>query len=701
MVHGSVRVAVLALLGAVAVSVWATWPLAVHLSTHVYDPTRHGGFVAESIRADVRLVVWILAWTLHALTTPGVSLWDANVFHPARGTLALSEHLLGALPVYAPLALATGDPVFAHQATLLATFVLAVLAMLALARAWTASWPAAILAASLFAFSPFRGAHLGALQIEGCWMFPVVVLAAWRSVTTPGLGWPIALALSLAMVGLHSVYLAYGAFAGLATLLAVVIAFDARARAAWRRLAFPVLAAAAVVADASRPYLAMREAGALGPPRGEFVALTSAMLGQTGTTFAVVLALLTVPWWRRGLARDVPVAWIAGTLAAGVMCHALALGPTIRASTLEMPGPYALAAAVVPGFAALRIPSRLNAFATACAALLAGAGAAGLARSISNPHNRARVAILSVALAFSAARVGLPSRVPLEPIETRATLPPVYQALAAAAPGPVLELPWHDFDRLPTERGADATRTYRSVYHWHPLLNGYSGYAPPTYPLVSALVHALPDPPALRLLARMTGLRYVLVHSSELGARERAEWDPPSDAALTPVARDEADALYALRDPPAPDLLDAFVSDAPAAATLTGTPLEPLPAESRRPSVRLLSPAPATARRRLRFALPAEVRNASTLGPAWPALVAQSPYLVTVGTRWERPDGSLADHDDVAGRLPYDLPSGAGAAVLVGARTPDEPGSWRLRIGVVQDGEWLPGDSLSIPIEVR
>ncbi|MGH7893557.1 MAG: hypothetical protein ACREQL_02765, partial [Candidatus Binatia bacterium] len=364
------RVSVLALLGAVGLSVWATWPVAAHLGTHVYDPTHHGGFVADSIRADIRLVLWILAWDVHALTTSSAHLWDANIFHPAPGTLALSEHLLGALPIYAPLLFATGDPVFAHQATLLATFVGAWLGMLALARAWTGRWPAAILAASLFAFSPFRGGHLGALQIEGGWMLPIVVLAAWRSLTTTGLAWPVALAVTLALVALHSVYLAYGLFAGVGTLVAVVVALDAQARAAWRRVALPMLGAAVVFADAARRYLAMREGGTLVQPRSEFVALASAALGQTGATFAGVVALLSLPWWRRGLGQAVRPVWIAGVVAAAIVCHALALGPVVRVGGTTVTGPYALAAWIVPGFDALRVPLRLNAFVTLCAALL-------------------------------------------------------------------------------------------------------------------------------------------------------------------------------------------------------------------------------------------------------------------------------------------------------------------------------------------
>ncbi|MGH7893908.1 MAG: hypothetical protein ACREQL_04520, partial [Candidatus Binatia bacterium] len=332
-------------------------------------------------------------------------------------------------------------------------------------------------------------------------------------------------------------------------------------------------------------------------------------------------------------------------------------------------------------------------------ALLAGVGAAGLARSSPTTAVAARVSVLTLLFAFAAARVGLPRPVPLEAIETRGTLPPVYGSLASAAPGPVLELTWYDFDLLPAERGVDARRTYRSVYDWRPLLNGYSGYAPRTYPLVSALVHSLPDRDALVLLARMTGLRYVLLERDDPDAGERLRWERLIDERLTLIARDGPTRLFALRDPPPADLQAAFVSTAPAEATLTGTPLSALEPAGRAARVRAVGTPPAAARRRLRFAIPVEVTNVSTR--TWPVLAVAPRHLVAIGTRWEHADGRIGGTYGLAGRMPFDLSPGATAPALVGVRAPEEPGPWRLVIGVVQDGVWFDGDTLSVPVEVR
>jgi len=55
-----------------------TWPLLANLRIAVADP------------GDPFINAWILDWVHHAIRSEA-TLFDANIFHPARGTLALSE----------------------------------------------------------------------------------------------------------------------------------------------------------------------------------------------------------------------------------------------------------------------------------------------------------------------------------------------------------------------------------------------------------------------------------------------------------------------------------------------------------------------------------------------------------------------------------------------------------------------------------
>ena len=140
-----------AVAAALALAVYGTWPIAAHPASRVYGGGL--GVPATGPHPDVYLTVWILAWTAHALATAPWSLLEANIFHPTPHALALSENMLGALPLYLPLAALSRDPIFAHQATLVLTFACAFLAALVLVRDWTGSWWAAVVGGTLFAFS--------------------------------------------------------------------------------------------------------------------------------------------------------------------------------------------------------------------------------------------------------------------------------------------------------------------------------------------------------------------------------------------------------------------------------------------------------------------------------------------------------------------------------------------------------------------
>ena len=98
---------------------WALWPLPRHAATQLVDPKALHGRFAWLFAPDPWLVQWILGWDTHALTTEPWRLFEANIFYPAPHTLALSEHLLGYWPLFAPVYLATANPTLAYNVTLL------------------------------------------------------------------------------------------------------------------------------------------------------------------------------------------------------------------------------------------------------------------------------------------------------------------------------------------------------------------------------------------------------------------------------------------------------------------------------------------------------------------------------------------------------------------------------------------------------
>ena len=85
---------------------------------------------------------------------------------------------------------------------------------------------------------------------------------------------------------------------------------------------------------------------------------------------------------------------------------------------------------------------------------------------------------------------------------------PIYRVLRSAEPGVVLELPMPAADRLP---GNEASYLMWSTWHWHPLVNGYSGYYPPDYLRTLDRMRSFPDDAALDRL-RALSVRYIVVH---------------------------------------------------------------------------------------------------------------------------------------------------------------------------------------------
>jgi len=149
-----------------ALTAWFLWPLPTAASSHLLYPTSSW----ELIDADADFALWAMAWTAHALVTDPLHLFDANVFYPMPRALALSDHMVGHQPVFAPVFLATGNPVLAGNVLLLFDFWLAAMGTFLLATRFMPA-SAAVVAGAAFGFVASRRAntfHLHVLAVG--WM---------------------------------------------------------------------------------------------------------------------------------------------------------------------------------------------------------------------------------------------------------------------------------------------------------------------------------------------------------------------------------------------------------------------------------------------------------------------------------------------------------------------------------------------------
>jgi hypothetical protein len=216
-----------------------TWPLVLHLDRAISDP------------GDPFLVSWILDWGYHA-TTHGLPLFHGNILHPARYSLAFSEHMYGLTLLLSPLFAAGVAPLTIHNIALLLGFALSGYAAFLLARHVTGSTAAALVGGIAFAFIGFRFHHLPHLPYIWTVWLPLLLLAVLLYIERPC--WRNALLFggALLMNGLTTLhYFVFGAPAAFASLL-----FLAAYRRQWTlRFWLRIAAVTGVVLLALAPFL--------------------------------------------------------------------------------------------------------------------------------------------------------------------------------------------------------------------------------------------------------------------------------------------------------------------------------------------------------------------------------------------------------------------------------------------------------------
>jgi hypothetical protein len=491
-----------------------TWPLATRLTTHLGAVEGPG---------DPFLNLWILGWGMQSwLSDPAGVLagrvFDANIFHPAAGTLTFSDHLLLQSLVLSPLYAATGNVALSYNVLLILSLALSGLAMHLLARAVTGSDRAALVAGLAWACWPYRTAHLLHLQLQALYVMPLVwwalhrVAAAnrWRDAALTGV--------FAALQAVSSVY--YGVMGAVAVAIgAVALAGSTgqwRSRRFWSRVAAAAVIGTVLIVPVAWPYYttsqregfgrnlaeAARHAGGLDSftqvPHENLIYGASGLLPPRPPSPGerdrrdnehqmfpglVLLALASFGAWRawRTDARPLVITAIALVAAGGV----LSLGPEGAAPI------YGWVADLVFGFEAIRAPARFAVVAMLGLCLLA---ALGVAKG-RVPASVVTALVLVMSLEYVNA--------PLPLVAAPPGVTPEGQWLRdEPAPGAVLYLPL-TFDK------ANTVFMVESLEHRRPIVNGYSGQRPSFF---TALVDAFADPTSVdaRVLLRELEVRFVV-----------------------------------------------------------------------------------------------------------------------------------------------------------------------------------------------
>jgi len=496
----------------VALVVLHTWPLA--LAPHRL--TRHDN-------ADTLLNEWIVAWVAHQVPRAPLSLFDANIFHPERRTLAFSEHLVVPAMLVAPLQWAGGSPVLAYNLLLLIGFAASAWAMWRTMETWTGSALGGFVAGSLYAFNAHtltRLPHVQALHLE---FLPIAWLALDRLLTRPRWRDAGVLGVFAALQALTSNYLLV--FTALTLAVSVLVRPGTWLRPwsgdAVAKLAGAAAVGAVLVAPFLVPYaMAQREQGltrsldevALYSSTWRDYLATAGWLHyhtwshrvfEGATALFPGVAALILAGVAVGPARALSNPRARMAAAAGMIGVVLSFGPAV-------PG-YAWLYHAVPVLQGVRGAARFGFLGLVAVAVLAGFGVAWLQQRGRQSRRWLGAAIVAAFVVHAEAWRGPIAYRPFDGISR------VYDVIAADRSAVVAEFPFFPVEGV----FRNAPYVLNSTAHWRPTLNGYSGFTPASYVDNARAFTGFPDTRSHTRL-RELGVTHVVVHLDSYGGRRAA-----------------------------------------------------------------------------------------------------------------------------------------------------------------------------------
>ncbi|MCY3724692.1 MAG: hypothetical protein OXG97_20955 [Candidatus Poribacteria bacterium] len=579
-----------------------TWPVAMHLNTHV-TPGQ------QPVMTVPYLNLWTLAWNHHWLKGQADSYWDANLFYPHQKTLAYSEPQLGMGLLTFPLVFLGANTVLMYNLLLLGFIWGAGMAVYALCWSLFGTlrkenfhsktyrgyrWGAAVIAGILYGFHFYMFAEMGVLQLLATLFLPLTFLGIHRFLNSNR--WADALLFCAGFLGCWYTCAYYGLFLSV-FVCCFVLKFGYRKvlDMEWKTLirggvtaviTFSCLAplivgmqSAKTAMELSRPKFLVQNLSAVlsdylklpqnswlygrildigSPDRSIFLGATLVCLAGIGT-IAIFRAKdpkntankQSMPVGRGQQAQKVGFPQHYGRfyfVMAGLafwLSFGMALTPT-NATGLGVYrivawfSPYNLLYQFVPGFSSIRSPYRFVIFSTLFLAVLAGWGVLWLSQRAAPRWRFVLIPIFLTVVILES--WPLPARLVKVP-GSIAEVPRIYQHVKRLPPeATLLELP---LARGPSERQleTEALFLYYSTLHWHRIVNGYSGFTPHAKVDLKKVI-AESSPETVLAAFNTFGTQYVLTHEAQLNEKEKQKLEALEGNGLISLAREDTHRLY-------------------------------------------------------------------------------------------------------------------------------------------------------------
>jgi hypothetical protein len=470
----------------------------------LYPQVRHMDSVPDF--GDPFLSMWRSGWVYEQLRGDPRPLFDANIFYPEPLTLTYSDSMLLPALSVAPLLAAGVHPVTAYNVLLISGFVLSGLAAYMLVVRLTGSAMAGFVSGLVFGFYPYHFEHYSHLELQMMQWMPLALVALHRFIETARPQYALAAALCAAAQLYSSMY--YGVFFAIYATV-VVIALVMTVRPPLRRLWLPALLAAAVagtlVLPLARPYAeSTRIKGERTPREVKFYSATpsdylrahprSALYGVRmlpGRQPERALFPGVVPLALAAVGALPPLGALRLAYVAGL---AVAFDGSLGFNGLTYPHLYDW---VMP-IRGLRVPARFSVLVALSLAVLSGFAAR---RILARTPPRARPAVFAVLVAAAVANAW--PTLDLRPAWREP--PPIYGGLGVRSHAVLVEFPF------PDDYAYNGPYLYFSLWHWTPLVNGYSGYMPRSYEDFFTGVRGFPDQRAFETM-RARGVTHFSVN---------------------------------------------------------------------------------------------------------------------------------------------------------------------------------------------
>ncbi len=512
-------------------------PIIIFLSlTLIVNHVIVTGFSQNIEENDGRLLAWTLAWDDHKILTDPLTIFQANIYYPNTNTLTYSEHGIGisllALPAYI---LSNGNPIIGFNFVMLLSYFLNAYFTYLLVKYFTKRRAAGIIAGIVYGFCSYKILNFGHLQNMVIFYMPLLLLFMYKYFDTRKTKFLFGIGLCLLLQSLSSwyhmifIFLLFGIFALFFIYMKRVTKRD------FIRFGVMLIPVFLVILPFALPYFAFNKenqsayklddlktysadfGGYLLPSPNTFIGskvLPKLNIIKTSWSenfnfigyIALVLSLISVVSIKRTSKFGFNITFDKSKLifvACALVFLIFSFGPFLRYNdvTTRIPLPYYLVFKLLPPIRFVRAVARFSTVVFLMTAILSGFGYLKLEKKLKKKN-------LSLLLLVIVSVFVMLEYYPFQDYRTFvdvSSVPEVYKEVKENNDVKAIAV-------LPIDVGPFVTTgyIYWAGYHLKPIVNGYSGYEPPTYANYRSLITQFPDSLSLAKLYSI-GVTHIVV----------------------------------------------------------------------------------------------------------------------------------------------------------------------------------------------